>query len=314
MKRKGVPARNSAGTSPCLRKMQTEFYRIAGLTFAVSADFEWLDRGLSQAFLLPGDAGETAEPIRLICRSVDRISAEESMPQICRDETLTLRKSGETLLKELRLYGSEEIYLSVRSREGSGEQQLFFSRAYREPAFRMRSLWDGVFLNHLLATRGKTVLHAAYIEVGGRAILFTAPSGTGKSTQAELWERLCGAETVNSDRAVLGWAADGTLTASGIPQAGTGNVCRDRTLPVAAIVRVKQSGVNRAVRLHGAEAVAALCENAVYDRYRTNDEEVHLGTFIGLTDRVPVYRLECLPGEEAVGVMKAALRSDGVRM
>ena len=308
-----MPAQNSVGTSPCLMKMRTDFLRIAGLTFAVSADFEWLDYGLSQPFLLPGEPEETAGMIHLACRSLDRLSAAETVPELYRDRTLTLRKDGGTLLKELRIYGSEEIFLSAQSTEGSPDQTLLFSRRHREPAFRMRSMWDGVFLNHLLAQRQRTVLHAAYVDIGGRALLFTAPSGTGKSTQAALWERLCGAGTVNGDRAVLAWTPDGTLTASGMPQAGTSGICLNRTLPVAAIVRVKQSGENRAGRLHGAEALAALCENAIYDRYRTNDEEVYLGTFLRLLDRVPVFRLECLPGDGAAAVMKEALAENGIR-
>ena len=42
-------------------------------------------------------------------------------------------------------------------------------------------------LEHLLATQRAVILHSAYIDYKGKAILFSAPSGTGKSTQAELW-------------------------------------------------------------------------------------------------------------------------------
>ena len=44
------------------------------------------------------------------------------------------------------------------------------------------------------------LMHGAVIAVGNKAWLFTAPSGTGKSTQAELWERYRNAEQINGDR------------------------------------------------------------------------------------------------------------------
>ena len=40
-----------------------------------------------------------------------------------------------------------------------------------------------------LLQRSAVILHASYIDWDGSAILFTGPSGTGKSTQAELWEQ-----------------------------------------------------------------------------------------------------------------------------
>ena len=42
-------------------------------------------------------------------------------------------------------------------------------------------------------------LHASAVMLDGRAYLFSAPSGTGKSTHTEKWCRLFGAEYLNDD-------------------------------------------------------------------------------------------------------------------
>ena len=299
-----------------LWKMQTEYYRIAGLTFAVSSDFTWLDYGLSAPFLLPDLPAPQEEEglIRLCCRSRDTVPPEEGMPVIYRDATLTIRQSGEELIRELRMVESEQIYLSVRQQKNGFCQNLTFSRRYAETACRMRCLWDGVFLNHLLVQHNRSVLHAAFADVGGRALLFTAPSGTGKSTQAALWNRLHGAETINGDRAVFGHDAAGQLWVSGMPQAGTSGICRNRTLPAMAIVRVTQADRNEAVRLHGAESMAVLFENAVYDRYRTDDTAKNAAAFCGIAACVPVFRLYCQPNEAAVAVMEEELKRNGINL
>ena len=55
-----------------------------------------------------------------------------------------------------------------------------------------------------MVQRDSMILHCAYVEYEGEAILFSAPSETGKTTQANLWEKYRGSRTVNGDRALLG--------------------------------------------------------------------------------------------------------------
>lgn len=60
-----------------------------------------------------------------------------------------------------------------------------------------------VGLHHKLLQQDALVIHASYIEFMGRGILFLGPSGTGKSTQARLWNEHAGAPILNGDRALL---------------------------------------------------------------------------------------------------------------
>ena len=59
-------------------------------------------------------------------------------------------------------------------------------------------------LERRLVRKDQMVLHCAYVEYRGEAILFSAPSETGKTTQAGLWEKYRGSRTVNGDRSLLG--------------------------------------------------------------------------------------------------------------
>ena len=51
----------------------------------------------------------------------------------------------------------------------------------------IRNIWNKIDLSRILLHQGGLILHASYIIWNDRGILFTAPSGTGKSTQAGLW-------------------------------------------------------------------------------------------------------------------------------
>ena len=81
--------------------------------------------------------------------------------------------------------------------------ELTFANAYRAGAS-VRAVLEAAGLFDIFADLGMLVLHSAYIVTSaGEAILFSGPSGVGKSTQAALWERCAGARVVNGDRALV---------------------------------------------------------------------------------------------------------------
>ena len=54
-------------------------------------------------------------------------------------------------------------------------------------------------------SRGRLLMHGSVIAVDGRAYMFTARSGTGKSTHVRLWRKLFGdrAVMVNDDKPII---------------------------------------------------------------------------------------------------------------
>lgn len=162
-----------------------------------------------------------------------------------------------------------------------------------------------------LLRRGACVLHAAYIDAGGRAILFTAPSGTGKSTQAALWERYAGAQTINGDRAVLR-RRDGVWHAWGYPGCGSSGICRNRTLPLGAIVVLEQGPENILVPMTAGQKIRALA--AAMEFYHWDQEEMNLvfDQAMALAAETQVVRLRCRPDADAVSVLKQYLTGEGM--
>ena len=164
-------------------------------------------------------------------------------------------------------------------------------------------------LPRLLLRRGSLFLHASFVLYGGQAILFTAPKQTGKSTQAALWERHAGAETVNGDRALIE-TRGGVCYACATPYAGTSKICRRVDAPIRAVVILSQGKENEARRATAGEAFRALLEGGTVDRADPEQMALFLNAAEVIAASLPFYALRCLPDEGAVDCLKKALALD----
>lgn len=177
-------------------------------------------------------------------------------------------------------------------------------------ATRSSFFWPGVSLNQLLLHVNALVFHASYICWQGRAILFTAPSQTGKSTQAALWEQYRGAELINGDKAAVKLGE--TASACGLPFCGTSGVCKNRTMPLRCVVVLSQAPENTVRRLGPTEALPLLCQNLFSDDLIYEEWQLSMQLLLDMLQQVPVYALACRPDEGAVLALEEAMARDGL--
>ena len=166
---------------------------------------------------------------------------------------------------------------------------------------------DCIEAEHLIARKMGYILHCSYIVYNGRAVLFTAPSGTGKTTQAELWQKYRNAEIINGDRAAVR-LVDGTLMAEGIPYAGGSPYCKDRSLPITAIVYLGQAPETTIRRVRGAEAFFKLWEGVSVQTWDKADMENVSAVVQRTAAQIPIYHMPCTPDEAAVAALETELR------
>lgn len=161
---------------------------------------------------------------------------------------------------------------------------------------------------HLSLWADALPLHASHIQTGGKAILFTAPCGVGKSTQADLWQRHRGAETINGDKALL-LCGNTPIHASGLPYSGSSDICKNAAAPIQAIVVLEQGKENVLTRLTGGKAVIRLMTGVICQPWHEQDREQALSLAIRTVEKVPVFLLSCLPDESAVLCLERALQA-----
>lgn len=172
-------------------------------------------------------------------------------------------------------------------------------------AIREKYLWAGVALQYILIHNQHLIFHASYIKVQDKGIIFIAPSGTGKSTQANLWEKYRGAEIVNGDKACI--HVKDQPTVHGVPFDGTSGICKDISCPLAGIVVLEQAKDNTVERLRSALAIHALFSNVFVDRSIPDEWNKALELIMKLIDCVPIYHLKCTADERAVETLERIL-------
>lgn len=203
---------------------------------------------------------------------------------------------------------SEDAYIRVCHRGMEHDVQLLAK--WFPAGIGNKTILNSIEAEHLIASVGGFVFHCSYIAWNGKAILFTAPSGAGKSTQAELWRAHRGARIINGDRAAVRLAGE-TLLAEGIPFAGSSQYCENSSLPVAAIVYLSQAPETTIRRLRGVGAFARIWEGISVNTWDNEDMERVSRMAQRAAGEIPVYHLACTPDETAVLALEQELRKLG---
>lgn len=199
------------------------------------------------------------------------------------------------------------IFLSRYSKRKSEPFTLWGLESQYPHTARTQAIWPAMDLPYQLLLNGVLTLHSAAIEVDGKAVVFMAPSGTGKSTQARLWHELRGARELNGDKTAL-FCKEGQAMAGGLPFCGTSGICVNYEMPVRAIVVLSQAKENSIRRLTGVKALRALLENCFGHKSVQECTEKMIQIAAEILQQIPVYELACTPDEWAVKILEEELR------
>lgn len=151
------------------------------------------------------------------------------------------------------------------------------------------------------------VLHCAFMVHEGKAILFSAPSETGKTTQANLWGKYRGTRVVNGDRALL-QRIDGVWHARGWPVCGSSEVCHNEDISVKAIVMLSQAPEDRAERMHPMKAFTQIYTQLTVNRWNKPANLRAMELLEQLIGELAVYHLACTMEETAVIALENAMK------
>ena len=200
--------------------------------------------------------------------------------------------------------GVQECHYAM-SREVGNQLELLIPERLAPWGSKIHQLYELMALPHVLLQEQRLVIHASYIAHEGYGMIFTAPSGTGKSTQADLWQKYRNAEILNGDRGVIGMREEEPYV-FGFPMSGSSEYCVNRSLPLRCIVSLKQAPENRIRRLTGREALRVILNGTYADPKHPGDFSRSMNVAISLL-QTPVFELSCLPNVGAVEALEQAL-------
>lgn len=178
-------------------------------------------------------------------------------------------------------------------------------RKFKDP-FLERSVIQRRVADQLL-NRNTLMLHGSTVAVDGRAYLFTAPCGTGKSTHTRLWRELFGerAVMVNDDKPFLRITEDGVL-AYGSPWSGKHGLANNIQVPLKGICALRRGSENK-IRRTDPASVYQLLRNQAH----IPDDPTLMNKAMCLLDilmeTVPLWEMECNRELDAAGTAYTAM-------
>ena len=150
------------------------------------------------------------------------------------------------------------------------------------------------------------LVHSSVLMVDGQAVMFLAPSGTGKSTHSRLWRQVYGDRItmINDDKPLVSVRTDnnGThLTVYGTPWCGKHGIETNTSAPVKAIFILKRNEINEATKRGFRDAFPYIFNQT----YRPDNEILMRKTLLLATtfaQNVDIFELGCNMEEEAAKV------------
>ena len=201
------------------------------------------------------------------------------------DPVFSLCLSGDDIEHEQKVASQEDVA------EGKAIRQL--TDAQLEITALQRKIAEKMFDYDTL------VFHGSVIAVDGEAFLFTAKSGTGKSTHTALWRQIFGdrAVMVNDDKPFLHVGRD-IVTAYGSPWNGKHGLGTNTSAPLKAICILERGIDNEIRQIPAGEAVFMLLQqsNRPMDRAKM---PVYMSLLDGISRNVQFYRMKCNMDPEA---------------
>lgn len=174
-----------------------------------------------------------------------------------------------------------------------------FSAPYLETLALLRKI------SNILPEHERFLMHGASISYEGNAFLFTARSGTGKSTHIRLWKKYIGdkVKIVNGDKPFISLEQNSTGAIEpmiyGTPWAGKERWQRNCSEPLKGICFVQRGTINSIHQMKPEECVMMLF-NQVYMPEDSAAVAHTLELLDVLVKNVPFYLLTCDMSEEAV--------------
>ena len=135
------------------------------------------------------------------------------------------------------------------------------------------------------------LMHGAVVAVGDKAWLFTAPSGTGKTTHINLWlNNIPGSYVVNGDKPLIHIGDD--CTVYGTPWAGKEGMNQNIGVKLCGIVVLNRGAENHIEKVPMTQILPVLIQQSYRPKERVELEKT-LSLLSRMGKKIPMYQLYC---------------------
>ncbi len=258
-------------------------------------------RGKDAGFCPASFKKKMTETYRIADKVIQICSLHERVHRFCAD----YRVAGEPA--EIRVEITQEDI--DRERERSARERLLSGRpVIRHSDDQIEELAVYRKIAECMPLFDTVLMHGSCVAVDGEGFLFTAKSGTGKSTHARLWCRLLGdrAIMINDDKPLVR-ISNGGAVIYGTPWSGKHRLNTNCAVPLKAVCVLERAEQNNIHRITAAEAYPFLLQQI----YRPSEASAAVRT-VQLIEKLPgsvdLWRLGCNMELEAAQIAYGAMK------
>lgn len=221
------------------------------------------------------------------------------------------RLKGDTL--KLETYGLESRLLILPDGQAayayleetdSNRTEIYFNPAYTSLLSADTIFHSMLALEKHLVLQNSFVFHCSYLDFEGKAILFSGPSGIGKTTHTNLWCQYLPnrAKVLNGDKCLLSREGN-TFYANGWPICGSSGICYNERREVRAIVLLQQAPENRLIEEKKILTFRRVLEQLTVNYWNREFTDAAMTFADSLVSTLPCFTYGCNISREAVDTL-----------
>ena len=279
----------------------TRHYSIAGLIFGIRSEEEIFTVLSHYESFLAAESEQTQMfMIHVTEKPMPELECWEHVYNDCADDDMPrveMYRRGKELLFRFSPTREGEVVCVLQCSENLREGTVYMQKEYSRFAIDNATML--LFAIHAISYSA-LLFHASVVERDGKGVLFLGRSGTGKSTHARLWlETFSDAQLLNDDNPIVREMLDGEVRVFGSPWSGKTPCYKQANALAVALVQLVQAPANNIYPLRMAQAYPYILASVSGLKIIEEQMNTLYKVIAKLLEKVPVYKLECLPNSDA---------------
>lgn len=241
----------------------------------------------------------------------DRNPRLPDIPPVYRKPDILVFRQPSGLESRLLILPDLQTAYAYLEETDSRHTEIYFNPVYTSLLNTDTIFHSMLALEKHLFLRNSFVFHCAYLDFGGKAILFSGPSGIGKSTHTNLWcQYMPGkAQVLNGDKCLLSREGN-TFHANGWPICGSSGICHNERREVHAVVLLQQAPDNRLIEEKKVLTFRRVLEQLTVNYWNRAFTDAAMSFTDSLVSTLSCFTYACNISREAVDVLYKQLKTD----
>ncbi len=270
--------------------------KIAGLNIRLFCPLEYLNDNLL-AFRSKSTFDDySADALEVYTLSVKSYSSEKLKCLVKNKDLVVLERSKDYVLIYPQFEFIKEIHIN---------KENYKTYIYLKSFTSLPTLKEELFLClrtpflFYAGSKNYFMLHSVSALYRGKAYLFSAKSGGGKTTIGNFFSKEFNAPIINGDLNLLN-CNDDEISVCGTPWCGTSGIYSVETYPLGGVFFIKKSATPSAVKLSEKEAAISLYKANIMPSYTETEVLKNFNESILLSKKIPCFRFETVNSVETL--------------